>query len=625
MDEDIPIASTSQLFNLTSVFSPDESKPKKRPAKPREPRKPRRKVCQACQARKVKCLGLDEPGAVACDACAIHGIVCSGWEGTVKATSIQQVEGTALAARHKAAFKPRVGSKIGQLQRLAEAQLAEHNLSTRTATARLVYDELGGALTWALINSAFEATSVQSLSPLTSLHVVRDDFRKGGMRTYALAVEQEILLACYIAIGSRRSNHSAIVGPVSNNTSLVSLGAKREAACRSLVERAVNLLQTSSVITEPSMDNIEIVTAVKESIMVVHPTHPFSKQISPILHAHRMHLDRQGRKLSMAEEMRTGFALYDARVSARNGERPYLGERDLDIYLFGEMSWAESIASLSNPDEPLPSGLHLTGWNLHVQFGVLRRVAAVFEEAATAPNNAFASLNSLWRMVDLTITYVKTKLDQIPVTPSPSPPSDDGSSSPEAASPASSVGKGDLPYSQPTRIEIAGEVPDIILTETHLANLAFRISREHRPTGKLWRNVETTASIRFLKALRWLTDVFSDQKFTRAADVHWVARRLDTLEVLPSWSEIALEGVKQNARGEGPLLAAGYSLQDLKRLLEHLESSSMVYASSFLRAEEIRAGLEQSGLLEPKFEELSPQEDIAATIVSGALQEMSLD
>lgn len=68
----------------------------------------------------------------------------------------------------------------------------------------------------------------------------------------------------------RRHNIQAITGissPSSPVKSLVGLGAKRENACRALVERAVNLAESCAVCSNASMANIEILTAVKETII----------------------------------------------------------------------------------------------------------------------------------------------------------------------------------------------------------------------------------------------------------------------------------------------------------------------------------------------------------------------
>lgn len=40
----------------------------------------------------------------------------------------------------------------------------------------------------------------------------------------------------------------------------------------------------------------------------------------------------------------------------------------------------EAIVRLSQPDEPLLSAMHLTGWILSVQFALLRRVHTILEE-----------------------------------------------------------------------------------------------------------------------------------------------------------------------------------------------------------------------------------------------------
>lgn len=445
-------------------------------------------------------------------------------------------------------FKPRTGRKIALLQKKTEPLIAY--LGPNSPSARLEAVELGGALTWVLINFAFEQSSVQSLAPLESLEVVRHDFRKGSMRTYELEVEQEILLACYIAIGSRRSSHSAIIG---NPMAPGHLGIKRETACRTLAQRAIDLLEKSNICSTPSIKNIEIISAVKEMIIGVYPDHPFSQQFSPILHAHRQALAAQGRFLTNEEELRCGFALYDARISAKLGVRPYLDDTAMLTYPWlGPDSLPDAILKLSQPSKYDPPGMRLTGWILTIQMALLRRVVLIVEEATFRPQAARTAFEYLWDMLDVATAFLQAKINL------PRPP---GSAS---------------------RNDLLGQVPDVIMCECHLMRVAQLVAK----LGDDWGDLQNMARVRFLKALRWLSEVLDSSHFTRAADIHWVARRLEMLELVDGWVNLAVEAVLD------PL--SEFGRDDLKRLLPAFSGASVVFASTSIRTDQLTAGLEKT-------------------------------
>lgn len=117
-------------------------------------------------------------------------------------------------------------------------------------------------------------------------------------------------------------------------------------------------------------------------------------------------------------------------------------------------------------------------------------------------------------MVDLATSFVQAKLATFaPTPPSPSPsvcPASPFHSSPPASPPTFSPAiDPDVSTTPPTIYDIAGQVPDLVLCESHLANIALRVCRD-QPTSKAWQGVEDVASVRFLLALKWLADIFSD-------------------------------------------------------------------------------------------------------------------
>ncbi|KAI5477690.1 C6 transcription factor [Pseudohyphozyma bogoriensis] len=526
---DSPTASTSTT-TVSSSTSPESgflagtmpAKKPRRKEKPRSERIPRAKPCTSCRVRKTKCRPFteeqQEAGAIGCSLAPL-GVV---------APPIALKEG----------FKTRKGSNIGKLQKSAEVQvqLANVNIAATSSSARLANVELGSALSWSLMTLAFEETTVKGLAPISSLQVVANDFRANGMRIYELPIEQE-----------------GIVGTPNPH---LPLGPRRESACRNLAQRAVDLFKSAPDISNrPSKNHLELVTAVKEMLIQVHPDHPFALEITQILIDQRTGILAQGLTFSLDEEVRTGFALYDARVSARAGVEPTLDEDELDgqaAFFIGAEFSQEALIGLSQPDSHNPDSTTLSGWILTTQYNFLRRVTKILPLAYYSPSQALSAFLRLRDIVDVGANFLQAKL--------------------------AATGKHDNHLA----FDLMGQVPDVVLCECHLMSIAQRAVT----FGEEWVEVADQERKRFLVALKWLGGIMDSPQFLSYADAHWVARRLQMLELVEGWVDIALAGA---AEPNSPI-----NYDDVIHLLHAVGNAGSVFASCAIRAGQLIGGLRRA-------------------------------
>lgn len=203
-------------------------------------------------------------------------------------------------------------------------------------------------------------------------------------------------------------------------------------------------------------------------------------------------------------------------------------------HFFTAYEQANAFLNLGQPYKPPPSGYHVSGWCLTIQFSILRRlydveVASKVDFTGEATATAF---ETLYTLLDLAMTYISTQRtrfdDALPAfcpSPSPIPPSPSPSpqlsttcptlpfrvqssaateaalkafaSTPRSSSPFIHTAKANsLPPA--TRADFDGQVPDLVLAESFLLTLALRIGKEGIVGG---------ARRRWSRAIRWLADV----------------------------------------------------------------------------------------------------------------------
>lgn len=205
------------------------------------------------------------------------------------------------------------------------------------------------------------------------------------------------MFACYVAIGSRRSSHSAIIG--SNDLpflALEPLGARRETASRKLASRAVALLEAAPDITNSaSMSNLELVTLVKDMLLFVDPTSSALPSMIPLLTSQSKGLSALGVERNFEESIRTNFDLADARIAVRQGVAPSLDIDDLQNHCyFTPDEHVDAVIRLSDPYKEPPSPLWISGWILNIQMSSLRRQHALEVEGESTERLLRACVDS---------------------------------------------------------------------------------------------------------------------------------------------------------------------------------------------------------------------------------------
>lgn len=86
-------------------------------------------------------------------------------------------------------------------------------------------------------------------------------------------------MACFHALGARRSSHSNIVGGVPGRRNLeldrgdaMRTGERREAACQALARRAIALAESSGLLVDPSSRGLEITNLLR--LVLFSGSHP---------------------------------------------------------------------------------------------------------------------------------------------------------------------------------------------------------------------------------------------------------------------------------------------------------------------------------------------------------------
>ncbi|ORY51772.1 hypothetical protein BCR35DRAFT_336001 [Leucosporidium creatinivorum] len=565
MDPTITLAVSAAAPTSSALSKP----PRKRKKEPSSPPKKRIKACVACASRKVACRGLEVPGARRCTSCVLHGLSCSGAVGK----EVESGEnGGAPASAVAGVVKPREGAKIKQLRRTSGS--APQHLGPSSSTARLSDVSMGEALSWTLVTAAFEEPSVHSTAPLTALSV-HLDFLRHGRRSGVVEVEQEVLTACYIAIGSRRSQHSAIIGGGGPSP----LGTRRETACRALAERAITAVQSSpSIIDSPSVRNLEILAVVRDMIYLVDPTNSFAREVVQIAHRQSVSLVDAGFVFDFKAGLKTNYAVLDARVASRMGEEPVLKEWEVDRYQPRMKQLVrEAISNLGQPLVAPEKAFHLSIWILNLQTFILRMLHRLERQIRLTPSAALTLLSTVWNLIDLAISYVKHQL----YSPAPSP------SSP--SSPPSAFIPPELGSRTPiSKEELIGQIPDILRMECELLALMERVE------GEAVKEVLRIQRVRFLRGVKWMAEGFSEVHLASSApNVHWLARRLELLQTVPDWIQLIIEGAKQKNFGLGPLAEARFSWSSVRTLLASLGKAQDVFACLALAYEKLQQAVEE--------------------------------
>lgn len=176
----------------------------------------------------------------------------------------------------------------------------------------------------------------------------------------------------------------------------------------------------------------------------------------------------------------------------------------------------------------------------------------------------------------------------------------------------------------------------------HLSNMAGVIESVLAKVAALQcRDPTAKAHLAFFgvshrRYLSWLKELMHhlDRMRDTPEDLHMVAFFLELLDFYPSWVQIAVAGAAQNLRGKGMLACAGFAWEDLALTSKLLRKSVSIFPSTARREVELCEAVAALGLELPSSSEeritvigrggraTTPDDDLAARLVSTALQEM---
>ncbi|KAH8922647.1 hypothetical protein BT69DRAFT_219677 [Atractiella rhizophila] len=207
-------------------------------------RKRARAACDACHLRRVRCHydlppGVEPGEGDGCVTCKNKGIRC-----TRKAFTSAAGDGGA-------------GAGDGTGKKMAKVP----GVSARNEGALL-----GTELARALAGSLLQVQELMVQYPISSVLFpnFRRDFERLGGKPEALKTHAEqVLCACFVALGARGSNHSAILGgsvPTLDahwgRNDIMKFGPRRESICNSLAERAIQMGDDGGYMRKASVENL---------------------------------------------------------------------------------------------------------------------------------------------------------------------------------------------------------------------------------------------------------------------------------------------------------------------------------------------------------------------------------
>ncbi|KAK4700845.1 hypothetical protein P7C70_g5398, partial [Phenoliferia sp. Uapishka_3] len=210
------------------------------------------------------------------------------------------------------------------------------NLAPTSTVAQLGSNSLAASLSYHLVQLSSGILTSPNTPPIVDISSVR--LRLRTMNGASPAV-QDILLASLQALGSRRSYHSSILGPApvrfpaTNSIGDIvaqDYGPKRENACRSLVQRAIDLAEGSNLLEDYSTAAQEVVAVLRVTVFAVSPRHPFASKLAEYLHeTSKLKFFVDGKP--PVDDLGLSIAEYDGYVATSLGIPPKISDAELKL------------------------------------------------------------------------------------------------------------------------------------------------------------------------------------------------------------------------------------------------------------------------------------------------------
>ncbi|KAM0747581.1 hypothetical protein T439DRAFT_359364 [Meredithblackwellia eburnea MCA 4105] len=448
-------------------------------------------------------------------------------------------------------------------QQAASSVLA---LSTRTANlgpssvgGRLVSFELAGALSHHLISVAVGEMTSPDSPPVNDFGRILNDFRRMSLRPQQEPDPgHEIVRASLMALGARRTTHSAITGlaPTSSNTAShfpdYDLGRRREESCMKLAQRAIDLVEESKLLTDSSARALEIGSLVRAMVWAVSPYHPFGATLGEcVVKQHRL---RHGRKTVPRTNLTDSVVVYDINMSALLKKQPMITDEELPLFGFTQEAVFDALTTLSVESETPPllspafASLARTICVMMLRECLKIKLGPLQTPASICPT--FIHIYSHLEVLERAVVRQAPAVQTVPTT---------------------------------AMLSHAFTLPMVV--ESNLAKQCFRHIGPHVGKGDpLPDGMLRATKHRYLGWLKRVAKVL-DGFPTDAQGRHVRALAYATLDIYPSWMQLAIETANMNEIQGSAATGIEFGKEDVMILYRGVKLSSTVFARSKLREE----------------------------------------
>ncbi|KAK4049491.1 hypothetical protein OIO90_005442 [Microbotryomycetes sp. JL221] len=334
------------------------------------------KSCHRCRIRKVKC----DRRWPKCNKCSRRQEKCEWSEDVTLALQIGQSRSSKPTARSNVGLNtPSISKSLQpQTRTWPLTPAATHGTSDlKTLWDSFMSTNIGErSVDWQLARPAMasslslhllEASQHSCCFHLPAFHTFSN--RIGHLKTNLtrLDIQGEVIVAVLASLGARASPHSALIGVAGPDLNIekvkaprdfvLTAGTRRENAWRALADRAVDLCSRSEILQRPSKDNIEILVACIQMLML-SKVRPIKSRFF-LRNVTGMFEDIQRMDVPLSEilsiKRSVGRTLYecDARVAAYSNSPLFITDADIQELFHGTGSYQSIVSHVKSSTELL--------------------------------------------------------------------------------------------------------------------------------------------------------------------------------------------------------------------------------------------------------------------------------
>ncbi|KAI5480504.1 Zn(2)-C7 fungal-type transcription factor [Pseudohyphozyma bogoriensis] len=325
-----PIASTSALpptgTAAAAAAKPQDSGPTKRV-----------KSCQACRLRRVKTKNTKMRTGKRIEAARnAYGGDATAPPSVLRAPSASATSTALTSTQPSTAIVSQPPMEV----------IGSQAITPTSTTSRLATKEIQGAMISSLIDLYLTTSPTIALVEDTKFRL---NFELSGRRLDTLDDQSQVLCSVLMAAGARSSDHPLLIGGNGPKMSelgvaaklgvdLREYGARREAACQTLLNRAIDLMDEKGILhlKKPKLESVAALLLLEPLIQQHDTTHSEARPFVNIANGYARTLLEEGALTPNSGELKLrdsvlGWTVFlrECHRSAHTGRAPYFNEDDL--------------------------------------------------------------------------------------------------------------------------------------------------------------------------------------------------------------------------------------------------------------------------------------------------------